>query len=83
MIEVFQKEQNVGMVGNVQKLADSIIYDHAGVVFGPAGNPRHFGQGFLFNPIRGGRRRWSAVTCLLYTSPSPRDATLSRMPSSA
>ena len=28
---------------------------------------------------------WSSVgvTCLLYTSPSPRDATLSRMPSSA
>ena len=24
-----------------------------------------------------------AVNCLLYTSPSPRDATLSRMPSSA
>ena len=24
-----------------------------------------------------------AMTCLLYTSPSPRDATLSRMPSSA
>ena len=24
-----------------------------------------------------------AVSCLLYTSPSPRDATLSRMPSSA
>ena len=24
-----------------------------------------------------------AFTCLLYTSPSPRDATLSRMPSSA
>ena len=24
-----------------------------------------------------------SVTCLLYTSPSPRDATLSRMPSSA
>ena len=23
------------------------------------------------------------ITCLLYTSPSPRDATLSRMPSSA
>ena len=29
--------------------------------------------------INGGRR----MTCLLYTSPSPRDATLSRMPSSA
>ena len=26
---------------------------------------------------------WLQVTCLLYTSPSPRDATLSRMPSSA
>ena len=25
----------------------------------------------------------SYITCLLYTSPSPRDATLSRMPSSA
>ena len=30
-------------------------------------------SGMLANPI----------TCLLYTSPSPRDATLSRMPSSA
>ena len=27
--------------------------------------------------------RHSPITCLLYTSPSPRDATLSRMPSSA
>ena len=27
--------------------------------------------------------RHSLMTCLLYTSPSPRDATLSRMPSSA
>ena len=26
---------------------------------------------------------WQANNCLLYTSPSPRDATLSRMPSSA
>ena len=26
---------------------------------------------------------WQSNTCLLYTSPSPRDATLSRMPSSA
>ena len=27
--------------------------------------------------------KWQYKTCLLYTSPSPRDATLSRMPSSA
>ena len=26
---------------------------------------------------------WEGKACLLYTSPSPRDATLSRMPSSA
>ena len=31
----------------------------------------------IFEPLR------SWVGCLLYTSPSPRDATLSRMPSSA
>ena len=35
------------------------------------------GQGYL--DLYGGH----AVICLLYTSPSPRDATLSRMPSSA
>ena len=29
------------------------------------------------------RNRWRRQACLLYTSPSPRDATLSRMPSSA
>ena len=32
-------------------------------------------DGIIINP--------GAYTCLLYTSPSPRDATLSRMPSSA
>ena len=34
-----------------------------------------FGAGVLFFPV--------SYICLLYTSPSPRDATLSRMPSSA
>ena len=28
-------------------------------------------------------REWEGYTCLLYTSPSPRDGLLSRMPSSA
>ena len=32
--------------------------------------------------MRGKNRGW-ITACLLYTSPSPRDATLSRMPSSA
>ena len=34
-------------------------------------------------PIKGAAVQKRAGTCLLYTSPSPRDATLSRMPSSA
>ena len=33
--------------------------------------------------IRRAARRLDQIPCLLYTSPSPRDATLSRMPSSA
>ena len=36
----------------------------------------------LFKKREVNKHYW-AVTCLLYTSPSPRDATLSRMPSSA
>ena len=31
----------------------------------------------------GGKGSKGGTSCLLYTSPSPRDATLSRMPSSA
>ena len=34
-------------------------------------------------PEGGGGGRTRIISCLLYTSPSPRDATLSRMPSSA
>ena len=43
-----------------------------------------FGLAQLYQ-IRGrvGRSKLRAYACLLYTSPSPRDATLSRMPSSA
>ena len=37
----------------------------------------------LFNDNFNAVGTQSAVLCLLYTSPSPRDATLSRMPSSA
>ena len=36
-------------------------------------------EGFLMSGIQLSR----SITCLLYTSPSPRDTTLSRMPSSA
>ena len=49
------------------------------------------GHGPDFAPGSGERDAWNDIVlrgrlrnaCLLYTSPSPRDATLSRMPSSA
>ena len=48
--------------------------------------PQTLGYGLVDSPV--GQMAWImekfwAWTCLLYTSPSPRDATLSRMPSSA
>jgi GT2 family glycosyltransferase len=70
MIKVFENNQNVGVVGNVQRLAFSKKYDHMGVVFGPLGNPRHYGQGFLHRPFKGEIKQWSAVTaaCCLVRS---------------
>ena len=57
------------------------------VVTGPASEIFSTNSIAQANPTTTGGwgNRWSAgwVTCLLYTSPSPRDATLSRMPSSA
>ena len=40
--------------------------------------------GKAFAELRDDKDLWVGIlTCLLYTSPSPRDSTLSRMPSSA
>ena len=47
---------------------------------------RMVGGNIVFTPTPDGVTEvkvWFIPTCLLYTSPSPRDATLSRMPSSA
>ena len=91
--EVFSRNIFAIMVDNgMEELAKSIglgptlwAYDMsrmiAGVIFMAAagyGLMRgvHIRADFLY-------RNWTAKTCLLYTSPSPRDATLSRMPSSA
>ena len=38
--------------------------------------------GFIFEDLSSAAQN-ALIRCLLYTSPSPRDATLSRMPSSA
>ena len=44
---------------------------------------RMFGQGMMTHVYSTAMARPRAATCLLYTSPSPRDRSLSRMPSSA
>ncbi len=62
MLDVFREREKVGLVGNVQRLSNSLRYDHMGVVFSPRGLPRHYGQGFLHRPFQGETRRWSAVT---------------------
>ena len=53
-----------------------------GVVVAEAGIPQWLG--WSSSPIIfGGAIQVTLLTCLLYTSPSPRDRTRSRMPSSA
>ena len=47
----------------------------------PAFNINNMEQGLAI--LKAADRVDAPVICLLYTSPSPRDATLSRMPSSA
>ena len=62
MIDVFGQKENVGVVGNVQRLAGTKMFDHMGVVFGPQGNPRHYGQWFKKKAFCGEVKKWSAVT---------------------
>jgi len=62
MLELLRADENVGMVGNVQKLDRNGRYDHMGVVFSPQGSPRHYGQGYFHRPFKGETREWSAIT---------------------
>ena len=64
------------------KFADEVI--------APINNPGdkegcHWAEGGVVTGPKGWKEAYKAMSeaCLLYTSPSPRDATLSRMPSSA
>ena len=65
--------ENIGTAINIQRM-----------VFGNLDEDSSTGVVFSRNPENGKRNiKGEYIICLLYTSPSPRDATLSRMPSSA
>ena len=55
---------------NLNIKSDSLVFVGSAIA--------HISLGFTYLNIG-----YTGLTCLLYTSPSPRDATLSRMPSSA
>src|SRR5680860_1700685 len=74
--------------GGQQVNAGEIIVRQRGTHFHPGTNVGRGGDDTLFALAAGAvefgsRRGRKVVNCLLYTSPSPRDGLLSRMPSSA
>ena len=58
------------------------IYDELGSLGAMLGESQNLKK-LVESPILARGEQQAAIICLLYTSPSPRDATLSRMPSSA
>ena len=63
--------------------AIAVVVLYGGLVFGVLPTQSFVSwEAHLFGLIAGVVSAW-LMSCLLYTSPSPRDATLSRMPSSA
>ena len=67
-------------IAAVQKaMEERGMLDHT-IVHGVFVGPARSGKNSLMERLLG---RMPSSVCLLYTSPSPRDATLSRMPSSA
>ena len=96
LMQNLQKEQDMGIMfithdlGVIAELADKVVVMYKGKIV-EQGNvwdiftdPKHpYTKGLLAcrPPLE---KRYSFLpTCLLYTSPSPRDGLLSRMPSSA
>ena len=66
---------------NIPKVYEALLIDEGGITLEVQ---QQLGDGVVRTIAMGateGLKR--GLTCLLYTSPSPRDATLSRMPSSA
>ena len=73
------------MIPDTDKAYIAGLFDGEGSIHfkrGPEKKKKHKGKGYrISNSLRLSME--ITMTCLLYTSPSPRDATLSRMPSSA
>ena len=77
-------EDRILLSGNVISLGANLVVE--GTAAGDTINVRQVGSNLrvLINDFDHGQFAMPTNTiCLLYTSPSPRDATLSRMPSSA
>ena len=63
---------------SLEEIANYIVSDGKGILAADESNPT-CGKRFDSIEVENSENN----SCLLYTSPSPRDATLSRMPSSA
>ena len=88
---IFEDGMVKGIYINKEKVnADSVILASGGFEANDELRKSYIGYNWLNAKVRGtphntgdGLKMALDIGCLLYTSPSPRDATLSRMPSSA
>ena len=80
-LKIEDLSKNFGSTEVLRKINLEIDEGNFLVLLGPSG----CGKSTLLNIIAGLEtiNEGNVFICLLYTSPSPRDATLSRMPSSA
>ena len=86
LYHIYESNAEDGNVVALRGLSVSIGEGEAVAVVGPSGSGKSTllkCLGALMKPSAGSVELAGRRVCLLYTSPSPRDATLSRMPSSA
>ena len=81
----FTEVKTVNSINSPSSITRNMIQDRQGHIWFATweGIIRYDGNTFVNFTNKEGLRRFRTFTCLLYTSPSPRDRTRSRMPSSA